>query len=687
MKTHNANDLGLLAEEIKRRPLLTQYLTPAAKRGYICICGNGSGEHGTGANVSKDGNRLLCGKCQSGYSNIDIIANHLGISTNGKDFVEVVKFGCQEFGLPFIDETPTTPTENKKFEKVTKVEKVEPFDRLEEAQKNLADFIKNQGGKWRGLSLETLQHNKCGYLPNVYFPAAGKELPAVVIPNDLGGVYFRAIQGKFHKNSKPMATTTVFLPDSEEFDLFVTEGQVNALSILQAVPNPSFGVMACSGTSGENNILAKLQELTYQGKKFRVVLAFDKDSNGAGQNAAKKIVKTLTEAGYTVCSITDDLTVTDMDLNDILTQGGEKLLGNFMNVAVDLANAEFTKIAQEENIKLFGNSSANYFSSIFQSDVDTNRKFENRKTGFENLDNEINYFLPGVYIVGGLPALGKTTFALQLLDQMARQGNHCIYVSYEMVQCFLYSKLLAREVARIETNDYSKQVGGIDYDTGKEIYRLTSTQISLGRINSFHKDAYLEALNNFKNDQKQLYIWEENQIDIDNLLERIKKICLQLDEPPIVCIDYLQLLTAGSDNTKTALDEVLHKIFNFRRETNTTFIIISSLNRANYQTEISFESFKESGSIEYSADAIWGLQLLLDKRTPSDAEKAKKEIPRQIQLKCLKNRFGANFDIGFYYYPNCDTFIPMLEYGTYTDYKSSNNHKGDDDNEKNSGSF
>ena len=687
MKTYNANYLRLLASEIKSRPILTQYLKPAKKRGYVCIgCGNGSGDDGTGADVNDDETRLLCGKCQKGFSNIDIIANHLGISTSGKDFFEVVKFGCQEFGLPFVDSDESQiPTFTKNLKKVES--KVETFDRLEESQKNLADFVKKQGGKWRGLSLETLQLNNCGFLPNVYFPAAGKELPAVVIPNDLGGVYFRSIQGKFHKNNKPMATTTVFLPDAEEFDLFVTEGQVNALSILQAVPNPNFGIMACSGTSGENNILAKLQELTYQSKNFRIVLAFDKDSNGAGQNAAQKIVKTLTVAGYTVCNITDDLTVTDMDLNDILTQGGEKLLGNFMNVAVELANAEFTKIAQEENIKLFGNSSANYFSNIFQADVDTNRKFENRKTGFENLDNEINYFLPGVYIIGGLPALGKTTFALQLLDQMARQGNHCIYVSYEMVQGFLYSKLLAREVARIETNDFIKRIGGKDYDTGKEIYRLTSTQISLGRINSFHKDAYLKALNNFKNDQKQLYIWEENQIDIDNLLERIKKICLKLDEPPIVCIDYLQLLTAGSDNTKTALDEVLHKIFNFRRETNTTFIIISSLNRANYQTEISFESFKESGSIEYSADAIWGLQLLLDKRTPSDAEKAKKEIPRQIQLKCLKNRFGANFDIGFYYYPNCDTFIPMLEYGTYTDYKSSNNHKGDDDNEKNSGSF
>ena len=431
--------------------------------------------------------------------------------------------------------------------------------------------------------------------------------------------------------------------------------------------------------------MAKLNELDAQGKKFRVILAFDNDSNGAGQNAAVNTLKSLSKAGYTACTIIITK-APDFDLNDVLSQNnGTHYLYTLVNSAIDFAQIEFERIANEREKNLFGNSSSDYFSNIFQPDVDKNRKFENRKTGFDNLDEEINYFLPGVYIIGGLPALGKTTFALQLLEQMARQGNHCIYVSYEMVQCFLYSKLLAREVARIETNDYCKQVGGTDYNTGKKIYRLTSTQISLGRINDFHKDAYHAALNNFKNDQKPLYIWEENQINIDNLLERIKKICDKLKNPPIVCIDYLQLLAAGSDNAKTALDEVLHKIFNFRRETNTTFIVISSLNRANYQTEISFESFKESGSIEYSADAIWGLQLLLDKRTPADAEKAKKEIPRQIQLKCLKNRFGSNFDIGFFYYPNCDTFIPMLKYGNFKDCKTTN--KGDDENEKNPGIF
>ena len=140
-------------------------------------------------------------------------------------------------------------------------------------------------------------------------------------------------------------------------------------------------------------------------------------------------------------------------------------------------------------------------------------------------------------------------------------------------------------------------------------------------------------------------------------------------------------MAIGNENTKSDLDDFIHKIFCFRRKTNATFIIISSLNRANYHTEISFESFKETGTIEYSADVIWGLQLLLDKRTPADAEKAKKEIPRKIQLKCLKNRFGSNFDVGFFYYPNTDVFLPMLEYGAYTDYQPNITPTGDDEDD------
>ena len=60
-------EIEKIATEIKRSPLMVEYLKKA-RRGYVCpICGNGSGEDGTGAKISKDGTRLLCGKCQRGF--------------------------------------------------------------------------------------------------------------------------------------------------------------------------------------------------------------------------------------------------------------------------------------------------------------------------------------------------------------------------------------------------------------------------------------------------------------------------------------------------------------------------------------------------------------------------------------------------------------------------------------------
>ena len=329
--------------------------------------------------------------------------------------------------------------------------------------------------------------------------------------------------------------------------------------------------------------------------------------------------------------------------------------------AIKLARLEFQKFERDENTALFGESSANYFSEHFQADISDNQKFIHRKTGFSNLDDELKFFLPGVYVLGGITGLGKTTFALQLLEQMAKNGELCIFCSYEMSKKFLYSKRLAREIYRIESHNFSNSVK----------FPLTSTQIFMNNINDFHKNAFHEALKILKEDQNPIYIWELDDINIDAILTRLEKICTKINKPPIVCIDYLQLLAAGSENTKNTLDGILRKIFNFRRDTDTTFILISSLNRANCNTEISYESLKESGCIEFSADGIWGLQLLLDKRTPADAEKAMKDIPRHIQLKCLKNRFGSKFDVGFFYYPNCDTFIPMLEYGDFIDFKSN----------------
>ena len=332
----------------------------------------------------------------------------------------------------------------------------------------------------------------------------------------------------------------------------------------------------------------------------------------------------------------------------------------------DLAQ-DFNQEPSSERQKLFGENATEFLKNHFPGFIAENQKFQYRKTGFSNIDAESN-FQSGVYILGGLPALGKTTFALQLLNQLAKQGETCIFCSFEMSAGYLYSKLLAQEINLLEH-------GGIDPDDGtlkkppakdKNHKFIKTSDIVFGNF-QYHEEEYRAVMKKFEENPLPLYIWEIEEIDLKNLLSRIRQICQMLKKPPVVCIDYLQLLTGATDNQKSALDDTLHKLFAFRRETGATFIVISSLNRANYHTEISFESFCGSGGIEYSADVIWGLQLKLEKRTPEDAEEAKKEIPRRIQLKCLKNRFGANYDVGFFYYPNLEIFSPMLEYGEFTD--------------------
>ena len=45
----------------------------------------------------------------------------------------------------------------------------------------------------------------------------------------------------------------------------------------------------------------------------------------------------------------------------------------------------------------------------------------------------------------------------------------------------------------------------------------------------------------------------------------------------------------------------------------------------------------------------------------NETREALKETPRQIQLKCLKNRFGVLFDLYFKYYPPIDYFEPATK--------------------------
>ncbi len=304
-----------------------------------------------------------------------------------------------------------------------------------------------------------------------------------------------------------------------------------------------------------------------------------------------------------------------------------------------------------------------YIKKGLQSDIEELARFSNRKTGFANLDACMdNKFAPGLYVLGATPAIGKTTFCWQLLEQLAAQQQHCIYVSYEMDKVRLVTKTLARRAFLINEREYTPSAAAIR--------------------NGQWTDAVQKAADEAAVFADYFHFMKFSLENIDELINSLY-IATQAWESPVICIDYLQNippLKEFAGNTKLSVDDCVRKLKTFQEATKSVVVAISSINRLNYTQPITMEAMKESGVIEYTADVIWGLQMnivnqLTSKTGLIDAKKAINDAvmqqPREVHLKCLKNREGGNYDCWFDYYCAHDFFEPndSLEFnnpGAYT---------------------
>ena len=134
-------------------------------------------------------------------------------------------------------------------------------------------------------------------------------------------------------------------------------------------------------------------------------------------------------------------------------------------------------------------------------------------------------------------------------------------------------------------------------------------------------------------------------------------------------IDYLQIIQGNSYRTKRDdINDFVHQLKKLSRKYNIIVLAISSLNRGSYDMPIDFDSYKESGGIEYGADGIFGLQYSI---TSSDnyiqekngmskrkiIQKAKMGVTRKIDFVCLKGRNEeAPFRIQMHYYSKNNFF-------------------------------
>lgn len=296
-----------------------------------------------------------------------------------------------------------------------------------------------------------------------------------------------------------------------------------------------------------------------------------------------------------------------------------------------------------------------YLSKAFITDIEKFKTYKDKKTGFSNLDKEMNGLYAGLYVVGGISSVGKTTFIHQLGDQLSEQGDHVIYFSLEQSRLEMVSKSLARITAK---QDYNNAVSGISIRSG------------------YIPEHVVKAAEAYQKVAQRVNIIEGNfNTDVVKMREYIERYSHLNREKPIVIIDYLQIIPGDIKlGDKQRIDNTVTELKRISRDLDLTVFVISSLNRGNYLAPIDFESFKESGGIEYTADVIWGLQLQAindeifnsDKKTKEKREKikaAKVADPRKIELVCLKNRNGRpSFSCNFTYYPKFDLFTADMDF-------------------------
>ena len=650
------------------------YAADKKNKGIICpLCGSGSGHNGTGitgdSNHGKP-NSLKCWSCNFTGDVIDLIQQEQGI-----DFNEAIKRAADDLSITIdppnsIEQAKRDFSDNSKDIAIKK--NTSPNKATETHTEAIADYTayyeqckQNINAPAaisyltaRGISIDTAISCGIGFDAAWISPTVKKNQQAkgnnwlpnpterIILPVSANHYVARAISADVKEYAKMNETgggrAGIFNLNAVYGDdeaIFITEGIFDALSIIE-VGNAA---IALNSTSNADLLLKTLED-----KPTAATLILCLDNDDAGKKAAATLKAGLTRLN--ISYVTADISGQYKDPNEALTGNREAFIA-----AIDKA---------EEQTAARPDNTSSYIDNLMQADI-VNFKAD-KKTGFARLDELSGGLYPGLYVIAATSSLGKTTFALQLADNLATAGNEVLFFSMEQSRLEMVSKSLARLTKELE----QKKLPTGGKQTPEKYTPLTSLQIRQGKydnITGLVAQEYKERI------ADRLSIIEGNfNCDISFIGEYISRYIKRNGSRPIVFIDYLQILQPGEDNnratTKEVVDSAVRDLKRISREHNLTVFIISSVNRANYLTPIDFESLKESGGIEYTADVIWGLQLqclneplfeqankIKEKRQRVRQEKA--ADPRKIELLCLKNRYGvASFSCGFNYYPKNDYF-------------------------------
>lgn len=635
---------------------ITDHSRKGNKKAYVCpLCGSGTGRNATGAfTITPDGKSWKCFSCDKGGDTLDLIGYVEGIDDYNSKLTRAGELFNMTIDAPAREyqNQDKTAQNTDTYNSIHTPTNGNYLEFYKQANDNIqaTDYPEK-----RGLSKAILNHFNIGYVENWKHPNAPENVagsPRLIIPVTQTSYLARDTRENIPDYQKQYAKTKVggsgifngiaFTQNADQ-PIFIVEGEIDALSIMEVG-----GVAVGLGSTSNAKKLIEILE----GKKLErpLILALDNDSGGRKAQAELEKLLQAQKTPYTIAVLADQ---DAKDPNEMLVKNRE---------AFKVRVEEAIRNAKDDKEKYLETSIDNYIQDFLNGIADSvNTPYI--PTGFKGIDEALDGGLyEGLYIVGAISSLGKTTLVTQIADQVAKQGHDVLIFSLEMARSELMAKSISRHTV-IEVLDK-----GGDMKNAKTVRGITAG-VRYANYNDTEKELIKNAVTAYSDYAKHIYITEGvGDLGAQQIRETVEKHVQYTGNTPLVIIDYLQILAPYNERAtdKQNTDKAVMELKRISRDFKTPVIGISSFNRDNYNNAVSMQSFKESGAIEYSSDILIGLQLKgagqkdPDTNKPFDPTEAKKKNPREIELVILKNRNGkTGTKIPLEFYPLFNYFIEM----------------------------
>lgn len=367
-------------------------------------------------------------------------------------------------------------------------------------------------------------------------------------------------------------------------DLFSTEEYGNILIALQKLFEKDEKV-------NQTSIGIALKGLSLEVKKVTIKLIFNTKPESSASTTHQTLLnlwriregKKVTEGiGYELSNASPE------EVPELLASGAEKL---------DI-------IAQNEAIE---GSSMSELTDFFMEDITTKQIFtEGIYTGYSGIDDTFNGYKEGqIGVIGAGTGVGKTTFALNMAYNMAREGHNVGFLSLEMTKKEILNRVIGihtnHSVMAIENRNVPEDVA----DKASELKTLP------------------------------LYVYEMYGRTVDNITATLIAI-KRRSKAVIIFIDYIGLIMhKGAKSLHENYANIISKIKITAQKLQIPIICLAQSTRESNKEGYNADSIQYSAGISSTAHQI----LILKYK----GEYSGIDHERDMDIKIVKNRGGKSF--------------------------------------------